>query len=174
MGTTCHYNTTVAEMREYYLKGFEFSNENCTSTILEHTNKWALQKVIYANGRVECIPVWLNIYRRGDAVCEKLIDATCHPYQYDCPKKYLEMAKQFPYMPNGESSKYFNEWLEKAEQFAMDKPNKVKVEFGKTYNMTFSGHKVYIAGEYNRSCWTGYINGVRYKIKKNTIKDLAE
>jgi hypothetical protein len=37
-----------------------------------------------------------------------------------------------------------------------------------------SGRKVYIVGEYNRACWLGYIEGVRYKIKKNTIKELAQ
>lgn len=173
MGTTCHY-CTVADLRERMLKGFEFSNENCTSTIVEHTAKWALQKVTFASGRIEMIPVWLNIYRSGGMACEKLIDATCHPFQYDCPKRFLKLARQYPHMPNGELGKYFMEWLEKAEQEAENKPKKVVVEFGKTYNMTFGDKKVLIVGEYNKACWFGYIDGVQYKIKKNTIKNLSE
>ena len=174
MGTMCYFDTTVAEVRERMLNQFEFSNDRCTSTIVEHTAKWALQKVTFADGRVEMIPVFLNIYRSGKQVCEKLMDATCHPFQYDCPKKYLVQAREYPHMVNGEMGKWFSEWLEKAENLANNKPKKVKVEFGKTYNMTFGNNKVYITGEFNRSCWLGYINGVRYKIKKNTIKDLAE
>jgi len=172
MGTTCHYNTTVSDMRKYYLAQFEMVRPEYTSTIVEHTNKWALQKLTFADGRIECVPVWLNIYRKGDAVCEKLMDATVHPYQYDCPKKYLKIAKENPPRDKeGNVLKYFAEWLEKAEAYAPTKA--IKVEFNKHYNM-INGMKVYIVGEYNRACWLGYIDGIRYKIKKITIKELAE
>ena len=173
MGTTCHYDTTVSEMRKYYLAQFEMVRPDYTSTIVAHTAKWALQKLIFTDGRIECIPIWLNIYRKGNAVCEKLMDATVHPFVYDCPKKFIQMAKENPPKDNeGNVLKYFAEWLEKAEMQA-PKAKPLKVEFNKNYIMT-SGRKVYIVGEYNRACWLGYIEGVRYKIKKNTIKELAQ
>lgn len=174
MGTTCVYNKTVAEYKDELLKGFEFSTDRATSTIVDRTAKWALRKITFLDGRVEMIPIWLNVYRSGNATCEKLMDATCHPYRYDCPKKFLKLAKEFPYMVNGEIGQYFKEWLEKAEKESETITKKVNVEFGKTYNMTFGNHKVRIVGEYNKKCWLGYIDSVRYKIKKNTIKDLAE
>ena len=172
MGTTCHFDTTVAKMREYYLKGFEFSNERCTSTIVDHTNKWALQKVTYTNGTIEYIPIWLNIYRHGNEVCEKLMDATVGPCVYDCPKKFLKLAKENPPKDNeGNVQRYFAGWLVKAEAYTPKKA--LKVEFNKHYLLT-NGKKAYIVGEYNRTCWTGYIDGIRYKIKKISIKDLAD
>ena len=87
MGTMCYFDTTVAEVRERMLNQFEFSNDRCTSTIVEHTAKWALQKVTFADGRIEMYSLILNIYCSWYQGCAKVKEAKFQPYQYDCPKK---------------------------------------------------------------------------------------
>jgi len=171
MGSTGHYDTNVADLKKYLIKQMNFKNDRVTSVIVDHNDAWALQQLTFADGRIECIPVWLNVWKAGEQTIEKLMDATCHPFRYDCPAKFLKLASKYPHLDQeGNVSKYFAEWLEIANK---PKPAKVVIEFGKTYLMT-SDRKVQIVGEYNKACWVGYIDGCRYRIKKNTIKALAE
>lgn len=171
MGTICSYNTTVAKVKADYIAGMNFRGKRSECFVIAHNNTWALQgSCNLDNGVFEVIPVWLNIYRSGDAVCEKVMDASVHPYRYDCPKSYLEMTEKY-YPVCGP---YFEEWLAKAKALSpLAKKNRIKVEFGKYYELK-SGVVAHIIGEYNRACYIGCISGSRYRIKKSMIKALAD
>lgn len=167
MGTIGHFDTSVSEVKARIIKSLEFRTSRIDSFCIASTAKWALQGVCYLEtGIFEVIPVWLNVYRSGGMVCEKIMDATVHPYRYDCPKAFLTLTKQ--HMPNlsGLSQQWFADWLERAGQ--EKSKNILKVEFGKTYTLT-NGKTALIQGEYNRTHWLGFIDGCRYKIKKRLI-----
>lgn len=168
MGTICSYDTTVSKVKADYIAGMNFRGKHSECFVIAHNKTWALQGCCNLdNGVFDVIPVWLNIYRKGDAVCEKVMDASVHPYRYDCPKSYLEMTEKY-YPVCGT---YFEEWLAKAKALPTRAKN-LKVEFGKEYKLT-SGAVAYIVGEYNRACYLGYIGGTRYKIKKSSVAELA-
>jgi hypothetical protein len=169
MGTLCHFDTTVANVKNQYLAGMTFRGKHSEYFVIAHNRTWALQgSCNLDNGVFEVMPVFLNIYRKGDAVCEKVMDASVHPYRYDCPKSYLEMTEKY-YPVCGP---YIDEWLAKAKA---NSPiaKKIKVEYGKYYELT-NGSVAHIIGEYNRACYLGYIGGNRYRIKKSMVKALAD
>lgn len=167
MGTIGHYNTTVAEVKERIIKSLDFRTPHIQSFCIASTANWALQGICHLDtGISEIIPVWLNVYRSGDMVCEKVMDATVHPYRYDCPKAFIALTKQHTPNLSGLSQQWFEEWLERS---ASEKQKIIlKVEFGKTYTLT-NGKTVLIQGEYNRNNWIGYVDGFRCKIKKRLI-----
>lgn len=115
MGTIGHYNTTVSEVKAKIIKSLDFRTSRIESFCITHSAKWALQGICNLDtGIFEIIPVWLNVYRKGDMTCERVMDATVHPYRYDCPKAFLSLTKQ--HMPNlsGLSLQWFAEWFERA------------------------------------------------------------
>jgi len=171
MGTTAHYNTSVSELKASIIKSLAFRTSKIDSSILAHTSKWALQCICnLETGIFEIVPVWLNVYRSGGMVCEKVMDATVHPCQYDCPKGFLSLAKQHSPNLSGNCNQWFSEWLERCEDHQVKKS--LSIEYGKSY-LLVNGQVAHIISEYNKKCWIGIIGASRFKIKKSFVKVAA-
>ena len=170
-GYTAQYNTSVADLKASIIKSLAFRTSKIDSSVISHTSKWALQCACnLQTGIFEIIPVWLNVYRSGGMICEKIMDATVHPYQYDCPKGFLALAKKYPPNLSGNCVQWFTEWLEHSE--AHQPKKSLSIEYGKSYLLA-NGQVAHIVAQYDKKNWIGIIGVNRFKIKKSLVKDAA-
>lgn len=167
MGTTIYSNMTIAQVRSNVLRSLNYKTEKMTSDVVKNTAKWALQKLTFSDGRIAYIPIWLNIYKSKNEVCQKILGADMGVYRYDCPKDYLELAKAHPLtFADGTQNNYFADWIKKAEAYHEQK--NLNVIFGKQYILA-STQVALIIREYSKGFYLGYIQGIAYKIKKSDV-----